>query len=1090
MRGCGRRVTTVEKSAAFTRNSSVGRYSSPPVPIDWTANRIAALPAGRGRVADGGWMVIARAFVARACQFAVAGLLALWALGVPAPALAQGSDLVMSKTAPASAAADTDITYTLTVINLGTDDTSPGNTTVSDPLPAGVTFVSVTPPGGWTCSNPAVGLNGTVSCSNTATALVAGTSATITIVGHIAPATPPGSVLNNTATVNDPTDPTTENNSATAGTVVSGGTSADLVVTKAAPTTIQPGQNITYTFTAGNNGPDDAASASLTDTLPGTETFVSLSAPAGWSCTTPSVGSGGTVNCSIATFVSGASANFTLVANIPAGTAAGTIYDNTVSISTATSDPTPENDSATATTEVVAANPDLAIAKSHSGNAQQGQAGFTYTITVSNVGAVASAGAVTVTDTVPSGMTATAISGTGWSCTLATATCTRADALAAAATYPPITLTVNVSATAPSSVFNTASVSGGGDTNPDNNTASDPTTVIVNGVDLAIAKSHGGSAQRGQSGFVYTITVSSVGTAASAGTVTVTDTVPTGMTATAMSGTGWTCTVATATCTRADALGAGATYPPITLAVNVASNAPSSVTNTATVSGGGDVNAANNSASDPTTVAGGPTARNFAFTILAGTSKSVDLTSGATGGPFTGATIVSITPAGAGTATIVQSGGSFILTFTPASLFTGTAVITYTLSSSSGTSAPATVTITVVARPDPSRDPEVIGLINAQIGSAERFANAQMMNVNQRLETLHEDGYGDDHQGIGIASNDSRTPNAQVAEAFGDLPGGASSYADASRPGSPSKSVFDGVLGKSEPMPRKAPPLGPAQPRRDLAFWSSGYVNFGSANDVVPGSGFGFTTSGVTVGADYRFSPQLTAGLGLGYGNDRTRIGNNGTESKAQTFNVTAYETYRPWRGFFLDGLLGAGSLRFDSQRFVTGNADFAFGSRNGHEWFGSLSAGYDYRAGHVLLSPYGRVKAIWLSLDAFTEAGDPTGSLTFGAQSVSTYTGVLGLRGKYDIPTQYALVSPRFRVEYNHAFQNGGLAALAYADWIGGPTFFVPATATTSDFATLGLGVDAKFLSGMFVSFDYQTMINAFDTRSHMFQLKAGKRF
>ncbi len=40
----------------------------------------------------------------------------------------------------------------------------------------------------------------------------------------------------------------------------------------------------------------------------------------------------------------------------------------------------------------------------------------------------------------------------------------------------------------------------------------------------------------------------------------------------------------------------------ITLTVNVASNAPPTVTNTATVSGGGDTNAANDSASDPTTV--------------------------------------------------------------------------------------------------------------------------------------------------------------------------------------------------------------------------------------------------------------------------------------------------------------------------------------------------------------------------------------------------------------------------------------------------------------------------------------------------------
>lgn len=58
---------------------------------------------------------------------------------------------------------------------------------------------------------------------------------------------------------------------------------------------------------------------------------------------------------------------------------------------------------------------------------------------------------------------------------------------------------------------------------------------------------------------------------------------------------------------RSDLLAAGGSYPVITLTVNVASNAPSSLTNTATVSGGGELNTTNNTATDPTTISsGGP----------------------------------------------------------------------------------------------------------------------------------------------------------------------------------------------------------------------------------------------------------------------------------------------------------------------------------------------------------------------------------------------------------------------------------------------------------------------------------------------------
>jgi kumamolisin len=123
----------------------------------------------------------------------------------------------------------------------------------------------------------------------------------------------------------------------------------------------------------------------------------------------------------------------------------------------------------------------------------------------------------------------------------------------------------------------------------------------VVGPDLTIAKTHTGSFLQGDTGKTYTLTVTNNGSAATSGTVTVTDALPTGLTATAFSGTGWTTTLGTLTATRSDALAAGASYPPLTVTVSVAANA-TSVTNVASVSGGGETNPANDSASDPTTI--------------------------------------------------------------------------------------------------------------------------------------------------------------------------------------------------------------------------------------------------------------------------------------------------------------------------------------------------------------------------------------------------------------------------------------------------------------------------------------------------------
>src|SRR5262249_30336610 len=88
------------------------------------------------------------------------------------------------------------------------------------------------------------------------------------------------------------------------------------------------------------------------------------------------------------------------------------------------------------------------------------------------------------------------------------------------------------------------------------------------------------------------------------GTVTVQDSLPSGLTATAVTATGWSCSVlptAFLTCTRSDSLGAGGTYPTITVTVNVNRGAPS-VNHSGSVSGGGDPNFHN--AFDPTNING------------------------------------------------------------------------------------------------------------------------------------------------------------------------------------------------------------------------------------------------------------------------------------------------------------------------------------------------------------------------------------------------------------------------------------------------------------------------------------------------------
>jgi uncharacterized repeat protein (TIGR01451 family) len=255
----------------------------------------------------------------------------------------------------------------------------------------------------------------------------------------------------------------------------------------------------------------------------------------------------------------------------------------------------------------------LSVASTHIGSFQRGQASATYSVTVTNApSASPTSGTVTVTDTIPTGLTLISMQGTGWSCV--GNACTRVDPLAAGASYPVITVTVNVAANAQSTVTNTASVSGGGSATA---SATDQTSIQSGPPVLSVASAHSGSFVPNETNATYLVTVSNSPTGGpTSGPVTVTDTLPIGVTLGSMAGTGWTCN--TNTCSRSDVLNGGISYPPIVVTVTVTNTASGTITNSVAVTGGGSASA---SGTDPTTIA-----------VLPGTPPLLWLGGGHTGG--------------------------------------------------------------------------------------------------------------------------------------------------------------------------------------------------------------------------------------------------------------------------------------------------------------------------------------------------------------------------------------------------------------------------------------------------------------------------
>jgi uncharacterized repeat protein (TIGR01451 family) len=233
------------------------------------------------------------------------------------------------------------------------------------------------------------------------------------------------------------------------------------------PDPVLVGNNLTYTITVDNNGPDTATGVTLSDTLPSNVTYVSATSTQG-TCSK----SGSTVTCSIGTLANGASATVTIVVT---PTTAGTI-NNTATVTCNETDTNSSNNTATATTTVNAQpSTDLSVSKADTPDPVMVGNNITYTIVATTNGPSTATG-VTLTDTLPSSVTYVSATSTQGSCTRtgSTVTCSIGSLVNGAS----VTVTIIVTPTTAGTITNTATATcKETDSNTSNNTATATTTV-------------------------------------------------------------------------------------------------------------------------------------------------------------------------------------------------------------------------------------------------------------------------------------------------------------------------------------------------------------------------------------------------------------------------------------------------------------------------------------------------------------------------------------------------------------------------------------------------------------------------------------
>lgn len=413
------------------------------------------------------------------------------------------------------------VIFSITVTNDGPNPTT--NVTVSDPLPAGLTFVSSTPSQGTYVSGTGTWTVGSLAVAGSATLDI---TALVNTVG----------VKLNTAQVSasDQFDPdSTPNNSVSneddQATATVTPQSIDLQLTKTVDNaTPNRNQNVTFTVGLSNVGTNGATNVAVQDLLPAGLTFVSSN---------PALGSYNSTTglWTVGSLAAAATTSLQIVASVVTNgdkinTAQVSAADQTDVDSTPGNNNAAEDDQSSVTVTPRVA--DLRLAKTVDDATPDRNQNVTFTLTVTNDGPAA-ASSVAVADLLPAGLTfvsstpsqGTYVSNTGvWT-------------VGAIANGANATLQIVATTTTSAVKTNTAQISAtdqfDSDSTPNNSLAGedDQASVVVtpNVADLSVAKTVNDTTPDRNDNITFTVTLNNAGPAA-ATNVSVSDLLPTGLT--------------------------------------------------------------------------------------------------------------------------------------------------------------------------------------------------------------------------------------------------------------------------------------------------------------------------------------------------------------------------------------------------------------------------------------------------------------------------------------------------------------------------------------------------------------------------------
>jgi outer membrane autotransporter protein len=246
--------------------------------------------------------------------------------------------------------------------------------------------------------------------------------------------------------------------------------------------------------------------------------------------------------------------------------------------------------------------------------------------------------------------------------------------------------------------------------------------------------------------------------------------------------------------------------------------------------------------------------------------------------------------------------------------------------------------------------------------------------------------------------------------------------------------------------------VGPAPDNRWGAF-VTGTGEFINVDGTENARGYDITSSGFTLGLDYKVTPNFAIGVSAGYTGTSADLADGG-RVLVNGGKGGLYGTYFDG-GFYMDGAVNGGYDSYDTHRSAL-HGD-ARGDTDGGEFNALFGLGYEWKRGGFTFGPIASFQYTYLGVGGFEEAGSDAPLQILGDHNESLQT-TLGFKARCEWKIGKVVVKPEIRASWLHEYGEDEYGIASRFGSGAGDVFVVDGSRIGRDGVLVGAGFTVQF--------------------------------